>query len=271
MKNNIEPTNVLSNSHVKALDAIAKADDKIYWALDYLSSGVRRALEKKEQVIEDYTKQVTELKSQLEDATKLTKLKTVQPFTISYFVSSLTSNKFSAQAIQAYEEKYVQHLAIAAENELVIKHNTQVLNNLVKMFELIGLSTTITKYKTASSKTKITVDAEWWRELKESYISEHHPSYRLYITAEVERINTIARKEISSYFDQVKKQEELRSQELSKEKEARREAIVIAHTCLKFSLDPLEIATRGELDAALIERGYVPQNVINDLIKELKL
>jgi len=164
---------------------------------------------------------------------------------------------------------YDSDLIIAEENEKIVLENTVIIDSIVKTLNTAGVYKIISVYKTSRSSKKANQDAAWWDELKTTYPSSYNPLISGYSKAYLTQLYQIAIAEKKTFDDAKAIEKERNRQEEDSKRKKQQEAIIIAHTCLKFHLDPSSITTETELEKALMEIGEVPKSIISNLKTEL--
>lgn len=268
--NNITLSN-LTQDQMTSLDTLMN-NYNFKYGFGQLLRGINEIVKEKDATISALQKEKATIIDKYEGIVNIKKLAFPRGFKLYTYKGLADTTKLNLSVLK---EEYEKDLIIAEENEKVLIENTKIIGSVIKTMELSGIDKSITKYKTARSSTKITVDATWFSELKNLYHSDFNPSSFSYkkmaldawysqLTAMVSK----AQKEALIIKETEEKQKDLL---LKQEKEKQIEAIIIAHTCILYHLDPLKITSREELDKALIELGHVPNSVIQALKLELNL
>lgn len=266
-------TNYLTQQHIEALDALMTNNYEFRYGFEQLIKGMTNAINNKEAAINALKKEQAAIIEKYENIINIKKLTQPKLFQLRTF--NINPADYASIPLTIVEKTYDEDLLVADQNEIIINDNTKVIDNVVKTMELSGIAKSVTKFKSARSSTKITVDAEWYAELKREFISNYNPAATNYrkTTLVSLRINLVsAINKANEDKAKLLREKSIQEERQAKfEKEKQQEAIIIAHTCINFKLDPLKITSRNELDKALIEMGHVPDSVINALKQELNL
>jgi len=198
----------------------------------------------------------------------------IQPFlsNVQYKLYELKKTWKPEHGNTILNETYNEDLLLVAQNLEILTKNTEIINNVVKALEIVGLEKTTYKYLRANAKTKTAVTSEWYLELvnkcanlnntrgysKDDLTRIYHELCRMHLDYQQRKTQTEKELEVQAYKE-------------AQSKEAlQREAVLVAHACLKHGFNPLEITTRDLLDVKLQEKGLVPSKVLQDLEFELQ-
>lgn len=197
----------------------------------------------------------------------------IQPFLscVKYELYELGKTWKPEDGLHVVEEAYKRDKLLVEKNLETLTKNSEIINNVVKALEIVGLEKTTYKYLRANAKTKTAVTSEWYLELVNKCANLSFPK------GYSENDLTKTYQEFHRrYLDYKNKQSELEKEKIEADlREAKlkenlqREAVLVAHACIKYSLSPLEVTTREILDKKLEEKGLLPSKVIQDLEFEL--
>ncbi len=264
-------TDFLTNELVEGLDMAQELDYYMKNGIDYVARGIKSAVEKNRKLVEQHKIEKAALIEKYEGMISVRALQQIKPFQLKNYISNVRDNAFSLRIMENFVTYYNLDLLVAEENEQILKHNTEVIDTIANTMMTAGISKTVIKYKSTRSSTKISVDAEWWKELKENYHSNHFSAKGQFTKTSLDEIYKMVLLEKQIYDSDKLANAAKLEKENQEAKAKQQEAILIAHTCIKFNFDPITIATRSELDTALINIGEVPASVIETLKRELSM
>lgn len=263
-------TNNLTDDQLKKLDGLAN-NSELRYGFDYLFKGITNGLYQKDQKIAQLELDKTKLVEKYEGMINIKKLMLVQP----YKTWNFNLSDVSKVDIVALNSAYQADLLTVVENEKAIQNNTEVITTVIKMMDSIGIPKQITKFKSPRSSVRITVDAEWYVQIRDSFVSAFSGNVNLYKKASLDNLYAEIVKKRSVIDEQLRKEQEIKDKAAAEhayfEKKRQQDAIIIAHTCLRYGIDVNLVSSREDLDKILIEKGEVPDSVIQNLMKELSL
>lgn len=258
---------------VKQLDD-ANKNVYIQYGFENIIKGIAQLQTSLEQAEAKHLAEEESLIKKYEGIIGVRKLRLLKSFNLN---STLYDPKFT-HGFLPIEVQYEKDKLIAIENEEIIKTNTEIINQVAQTMELAGIGKTTLKHATSRSKTKTSFPATWWLELTSLYPSTWNNIHPLWNLKGLEADYAFLRKQYELYLIDLKQKEvenakEKQAKEFREqlEKAKQQEAILIAHTCLRYALDPSKVTTRLELDSLLIEKGEIPDSIIEALKNELSL
>jgi hypothetical protein len=264
------------NMTQELLEGMDMANELDYYmknAVEYMSRGIKGAVEQKRKTALLHQAEKEALIAKYEGITNVKKLQTITMFSLQNKLLEARGSQFDMVLMGKLETLYHEYQKIAEQNEIIILHNTEVIDAVVKTMTTAGIEKVIYKFKSARSSVKVAVDAEWWKELKENYVSKYYTSYEQYTKKKLDEVyNQILIEKATFDAANLKAKQEhdaIAEKEAKAVKAKQQEAILIAHTCIRFNFDIAKVTNIQELDQALIQIGEIPSSVLDALKKEL--
>jgi hypothetical protein len=222
------------------------------------------ANEREVKLVEQHTTAINTVVNKYEKILNITTFKPPIPLKLSIQIFNPTFTSL-IEVEKLYEEDFIT----AQENEIIIKNNTETLDAVVKYLEKVGLHAKVYRYPNTRSTIKKEFEAEWYKEIKETFITNFSINRHVYLPKHLSEIYEKIKKQYNEHFIKEKEVEVLKAKETENLLAVKREAILIAHTCIKYNIDPVTVTIRSDLNARLIEMGFIPDSVLNDIAKEI--
>lgn len=257
----------LNDSQIEKLDAAA-SNYYLKNALHYLAEAHRLQVVDQEAKDKKHSAELQQLIEKSQAESKIQPFLTCKPYDL-YRLRQTWKPEHGLTNIQT---AYDSDLSLVTENEEIINKNTEIIDNVVKMLEIVGLQKITYKYLRSNSKTRTSVTSEWYTELiskcankynTQGYSQREHANAFSHLR---ELYNAHVKKSLQDKEEETQRQLE----EIALKKALQKEAILVAHACFKYSFNPLEVTNRQILDQKLEEKGLIPSQILQDIEFELK-
>ena len=252
-----------------------------YWmeqSVRHLATAIKVAHEEKEKAIVAAAQTKDALEAKVESVIGIKKIEQIKTFALQPIYEKLYTlqpEKIPSELLASVEEIYKNDLITAQLNEKIVEQNEKTVKAIITTMELAGIVRSYEVFKNSRSKTKITVDAGWVKEVKKIPIKSDRNSWTSGTKDYLDQMYaTCLRKLKELKLKEQAEKDRLEGERVVKEqleKAAKIEAVLIAHACIKFNINPMEVSTREMLDEKLLSMGEVPYSVMELVRKELGL
>lgn len=265
----LQPSTVKTNLSSSVLENLNTAAEDYYLkqALYYIGESYKNLEKEKQSSKIAHDKALSTLVEQNKAESKIQPFIAVKP----YALFKLRGTWAPKDGFDIVEETYKNDLLLVAENEEIIKKNTEIIDSVVKALEIVGLEKVCYKYPRVNSKSKIAITSEWYKELVTKSVNNYY--LQGYSETGLKQVVNDLKRTYDTYIANIAVEEkqklEKEAQELAKKAILQREAVLVAHACVKYNFNPLEVLTREALDEKLVEKGLLPSKILQDLEFEL--